>query len=228
MRSQGWQPVYVSEQTVRTEARKGFQRHVLRFRNFERDFTINGSTVEMVLVNSHDGLSSYQIHAGVFRLVCSNGLVVADSLFDTLRVRHQGNMDKDFIDVSYKVIHDVPKIAEEVRSFGQVVLNRDEQEAFAKSALTLRWDRDQNETVPIVPDQLLRTRRMADQPSDLYTTFNTIQENLVRGGLAGRNRTGRRTRTREVKGINENIRLNKSLWQLAQEMKRIKTTGGLE
>ena len=130
MQSQGWLPVSVGEQRVRTEAREGFQRHTLRFRNFDKPLVFNGSTVEMVLVNSHDGKCAYQIHAGLFRLVCLNGMVVSDSLFNTLRVRHQGNLNQDFIDVSAKVIENVPKIAHEIGAFSKLELSREEKEAF--------------------------------------------------------------------------------------------------
>jgi hypothetical protein len=217
---QGWLPVKAMEQRVNKEDKAGFQKHIIRLRNFNKNLTFNGSCVELVLVNSHDGSCAYQLHAGVFRLVCLNGMVIGDSLFPRIRVRHQGFQDQDFIDVSYKVIQDVPKITAEINTFNTIELLPEEKEAYAKSALTLRYE-DLNDA-PIAPNQLLKTRRIADSKNDLYTTYNIVQENIIKGGLLGRNKKGQYRRTREIKSINEDIRLNKALWTLTEQMKQLK------
>ncbi len=67
--------------------------------------------------------------------------------------------------------------------------------------------------------QILRPRRADDTSDDLWTTFNRVQESLVRGGLPGRNAAGRRSRTREVTGIDQDVRLNRSLWILADALR---------
>ncbi|MGG6549144.1 UNVERIFIED_CONTAM: DUF945 domain-containing protein, partial [Prevotella sp. 15_C9] len=70
--------------------------------------------------------------------------------------------------------------------------------------------------------QLLRPRRFDDRESDLWSTFNRVQENLVKGGLDGRTANGRRQRTRPVQGIDQNVRLNRALWLLAEGMRELK------
>jgi Domain of unknown function (DUF932) len=79
MRANGWVPVRVEQQRVRTEARRGFQKHLIRFARVEHLDTWAKDQVrpEVVLLNSHDKSSAYQLHCGLFRLVCSNGMVVA-------------------------------------------------------------------------------------------------------------------------------------------------------
>jgi len=79
MRENGWAPVRAEQQSVRTEARRGFQKHLIRFARAEhlRSWEKNQVRPKVVLLNSHDKSSAYQLHCGLFRLVCSNGMVVA-------------------------------------------------------------------------------------------------------------------------------------------------------
>jgi len=49
-----------------------------------------------------------------------------------------------------------------------------------------------------------------------------VQENLVQGGLSTRTANGRRNRTRAIQGIDQNVKVNRALWILAEEMKRLK------
>jgi hypothetical protein len=74
----------------------------------------------------------------------------------------------------------------------------------------------------VTTEQVLRPRRSADTAPDLWTTFNAVQENILRGGLLARNAQGSRTRTREIRGIDQNVKLNRALWMLAEEMRHIK------
>ncbi len=97
MRENGWLPVRAEQQSVRTEARRGFQKHLIRFARAEHlgSWEKNQVRPEVVLLNSHDKSSAYQLHCGLFRLVCSNGMVVSDARFtgsrssisDSIRIR---------------------------------------------------------------------------------------------------------------------------------------------
>lgn len=211
LRSEGFLPVYAGEARSRKAENFGFTRHVVRFRRQEGF----GSELapEIVLLNSHDGTSSYQLSAGVFRLVCSNGLIVADSTFETIRTRHSGNVVDDVIEGAYRVIENSELIQGRVEDFRSVVLSEHQQQAYASSALQLRWD----EEAPIKADQLLGLRRFADRSNDLFSIFNRTQENLIRGGLRGRTSSGGRTTTRAIASVSENVRINKQLWSLAEE-----------
>jgi Domain of unknown function (DUF932) len=96
-----------------------------------------------------------------------------------------------------------------------ITLETGEREAFAAAALTLLYP----DKAPIHPAQLLSTRRSADTSSDLWTTFNVLQENLLQGG---QRRNDSRRRTRKISSVSEDVRLNRSLWTLAEELKRLK------
>lgn len=214
---EGWVPVDASEQHVRKASKRGFQRHCIRLRNFDKQLVVGDSAVEIVLVNSHDGSCAYQLHSGLFRLVCGNGLIVSDSVFNTCRIRHQVQSDQDFIDVSYKVIEDVPKLTEEVASFKNVELNLPQQIQLAKNASSIRWD-ETKFTASI--EDLLRTRTYDDRgKQDLYTVFNILQQNIINGYVRGRNEKGYFRRSPKVKSIKETIRINKALWELSRNVR---------
>jgi Domain of unknown function (DUF932) len=218
LRVAGWQPVMACESKTRSDDRRGFQKHMLRLRHADQELMrVDDSLAELVLTNAHDGSSAYALHAGIFRLVCSNGLVVSDGTFERISVRHQGFKTDDVIDASFQVLSEVPKLKEHVRSMRSLQLTAGEQTAFAEAALVAKYG---DEPAPIGAEQLLRARRIEDNKPDLWSTMNRVQESLIRGGLRGRNpNTKKRVTTREVKGIDGNINLNKAIWRLAEEMK---------
>ena len=210
----GFVPVKASAARSSLE-RAAFAKHLIRFRHREHMNTQVGDWLpEVVLVNSHDGSSSYQIMAGVYRLICSNGLVVGNS-FSEARVRHTKNAPDEIVEASFRVIEFLPGIAEGIEDMRAITLEAGEREAFAAAALTLRYP----DEAPIRPTQLLSTRRTADTSSDLWTTFNVLQENLLQGG---QRRNDSRRRTRKISSVSEDVRLNRALWTLAEEMRRMK------
>lgn len=221
LRGAGWEPTFAAQSRAKDPDRGFVQRHVVRFRHPDmQPYAIDSLFPELVLVNSHDGSSAYQLHAGLFRLVCGNGLIVADATFTKLSIRHSGRAAQDVIDASYRVVEDVPKIVGAVDEMRGVELLDGEREVFADSAALLRWEPGH---APVEARKLLTPRRPEDGRRDLWTTFNVVQENLVRGGLSGRTASGRRHTTRGVKSVDADTKLNKALWHLATEMGRIKT-----
>ena len=125
MRENGWVPVRAQEQSVRTEARRGFQKHVVRFARVEHLQTWEKNQVrpEVVLVNSHDKSSAYQLHCGLFRLVCTNGMVVAT--FQWISIKHSGFNPDSVIEASFKVLGAVPDIMNKVQLFQDRILTDD-------------------------------------------------------------------------------------------------------
>jgi len=181
----------------------------------------------VILVNSHDGTSAYKIMAGLFRLVCLNGMVVSDREFANVSIPHKGNVTDLVIEGSYTVLSESRKALEAADAWAGVTLSRPEQMAMAEAAHTVRFGDSEGDTeTAIQPEQLLSVRRYDDHGSDLWRTANIIQENVIRGGLSawGRNANGqrRRTTTREVNGIDADVKMNKALWLLSERMAQIK------
>jgi Domain of unknown function (DUF932) len=126
MRENGWVPVRAQEQSVRTEARRGFQKHVVRFARVEHLQTWEKNQVrpEVVLVNSHDKSSAYQLHCGLFRLVCTNDMVVSDATFQRISIKHSGFNPDSVIEASFKVLNAVPDIMNKVQLFQELHFDR--------------------------------------------------------------------------------------------------------
>jgi len=220
LRGEGWLPVHAEESRVRLPDRKGYSKHLLRFRRFDGGVPMIGdSAPEIVLVNSHDGSCAYQIHAGLFRLVCSNGMIIADADMGQVRRRHTGDAVGEVIEGTCEIVESLPRIAGKVDTFQSIELEPREQRAFADAALGLRWD---GAGAPVVADALIRPRRVADLENDLWTTYQRVQENLMKGGLSGKTANGRRTTTRAVKSVDVNVKLNKALWLLTEKMAELK------
>jgi hypothetical protein len=221
LEAEGWFPVSASESRARTADRDGFTKHLLRFRRLDGRVPLVGDTVpEVVLLNSHDGSSTYQLHAGLFRLVCSNGMVIASAAMGQMRRRHTGDALREVIEGTDDIVDTLPAIAGQVDRFQAIELKPTEQTAFAEAALTLRWE---PEHAPVTPSQLLAARRPEDDHPTLWITFQRVQENLLKGGQRGPRRAGRRTTTRAITAVDGSVKLNQALWLLTERMAELKT-----
>ena len=215
LRKEGFQPFYACQTRVRDEGKREHAKHMLRLRHTSQ---INGKEAnEIILLNSHDGSSSYQILAGVYRFVCCNGMVCGETIQD-VRIAHKGDVIGHVIDGTYSVLDEFDMVGGEIENMRNVRLSSDAQQAFAESALLLKYE---EEAAPIAASSLLTAKRTEDISVSLWGTFNRVQENLVRGGIAGRTQQGRKTKTRAVTGIDGNIGLNRALWALANKMREL-------
>lgn len=223
MRDNGWLPVKAAQQPVRVEARDGFQKHLIRFARAEHlsDWQKNQVRPEVVLVNSHDKSSAYQLHCGLFRLVCLNGMVVADGTFARISIKHSGFKPESVIEASFDVLEAVPQIMDKVKLFQDRILTDTERLALATGAAAFRWEDETK--APINPSMLLNPRRYGDGAKDLWTTLNTVQENITQGGQRDRSRRrpdgSRMPKSRAIKGIDEDLKLNKALWHMAEVLR---------
>ncbi len=120
------------------------------------------------------------------------------------------------------MLHGFEQVQDSRDAMRAIMLDDGEAEVFARSALILKYD-EPGKTPPITESQILRPRRFDDNHADLWSTFNRVQENLVKGGLTGRSTNGRQQRTRPVQGIDRNVRLNRALWLLAEGLRKLKT-----
>lgn len=218
LRQEGFEPFMVCQTRVRHEDRREFTKHMIRLRHASQ---INGDEAnEIILLNSHDGTSSYQMFCGMFRFVCHNGLVCGDITAD-IRVPHKGDVAGQVIEGAYEVLDGFERVQNARDAMRTITLDEGEAEVFANSALALKYD-DPVKPSPVTEGQLLEPRRWDDRKSDLWAVFNRVQENLVKGGLNGRAANGRHQRTRPVHSIDQNLRLNRALWLLAEGMRQLK------
>lgn len=231
----GFQPFSASQSRSRIEGKNEFTKHMIRFRHQAANGTaptellkVGDVVPEVVLINSHDGTSAYKLIAGLYRLVCSNGLMVSDEEIASISVMHKGNILENVVEGSYRLIEQSQTVGETVQNWTGLQLTAGEQNAFAEAAHTLRFaDSDGEVKTPITAAQLLQPRRRDDVGDNLWKTFNRVQENVIKGGLSAiqRDENGHRVRrvsTRQVKGIDQDVKLNRALWQLAERMQELK------
>lgn len=225
LRREGFEPFAAYQGNVRDDSRRDFTKHMLRLRHvrdIERGAQVGATVNEIILLNSHDGSTSYQMMAGCFRFVCANGMVIGDTSHD-VRVRHSGDVVSNVIEGAYEVLEHFDTVTESRDRMQAIQMSREEQTLFARSALMIKYD--DPDGAPIRAEQLNRPRRVEDTGADLWSSFNRVQEAVVRGGLPGQSASGRRMRTREIKGISENIQVNRALWALAEGMAKLKSQG---
>ena len=232
MERAGFMPFKATQSRCRDEGRRDFTKHMIRFRHLDiaRPFNVGDLIPEVVLVNSHDGTSAYKLMAGIFRLVCSNGLIVSESMQASISVAHKGDVVGQVIEASMQIAEQSQRSLSTIGDWSRLQLTSGEQSAFAEAAHALRFaDSEGQTTTPITPVQLLQPRRSADAGDDLWRTLNRVQENAIRGGLRAvqRDANGRRRRlvtTRPIAGIDQDVRLNRALWTLAERMAELKVS----
>jgi hypothetical protein len=224
LQREGFEVMRASQSRTRLADRREFTKHMLRLRHASQiDMRqVGDSLPEVVMINSHDGSSSYQLMGGMFRLICSNGMTVPDGIVQTVKVQHSGKVQDKVAAGAFEVLDGLTRVVESRDAMRALTLNDGEQMAFARAAMALRFDTEEGQAAPVTPKQVNRPRRMDDRAGDLWTTFNRVQENVVRGGLRAVNANGRRMSTRAVTGIDQDVKLNRALWTLAEEMRALK------
>jgi Domain of unknown function (DUF932) len=146
---------------------------------------------------------------GRFRFICCNGLVVGE-VVDDIRIAHKGNVQGEVIEGAIRVLDQFEAIDSSVDAMQALKLEPREEIAFATAALALRFV------------ELLGGDRCGAVPAGFWATFQRVQANVMLGGQPGRSAQGRRLRTRPVGSIDRGVSLNRALWMLAEEMRRLK------
>ena len=143
----------------RIEGKTDFTKHMIRMRHTGQA-EAKPEANEIILINSHDGASSYQMLAGVFRFVCCNGLVVG-TVSNDIRIPHKGNIQDDVIEGAFRVLDDFEAVDASADGMKALALKPDEERAFATAALALRYgERSEGQPpAPITVDQLIEARR---------------------------------------------------------------------
>jgi hypothetical protein len=236
---EGFAPVGVKQSKTSDETRRETTKHLIRLRRVGTipgtevkhdlaEYRVGDTVCEIILKNANDGSSTYDLMAGLFKIRCMNSLVAQTGTLDTVKVKHQGDVASKVIEGTYRVLGEAQKALAAPQDWSKIILADRDQRAFAEAAHVLRFgDSEGNVTTPIKPVALLTTRRREDIAADVWTTFNVVQENVIRGGLHGTGRDAnnriRHTTSRAVHGIDQDVRLNKALWILAAKMAELKS-----
>jgi hypothetical protein len=213
----GWGVVDAKE--VRARKQIGFQKHLIVFRN--NDIVINGADGDVVypqvlLTNSHDGKNAFTFTAGLFRMVCENGLVVSTQEFENMKIRHYGYDFEKLQSTIKAMVEKLPLTIESMNKFKATELEQDQALDFAKRAVECRFSEEEIANVKINWDDLLTPTRPEDQGNNLWSIFNIVQEKLVHGMFSYTYGT-RNRKARKIKNFKQDMVLNEKLYDLALE-----------
>ena len=217
MATLGWGVVDAKQVKARKNA--GYQKHMIVFGN--DDITITGKDGDTVMprilmTNSHDGKNSFQFQAGLYRLVCSNGLVIADAEFANMKIRHMGYDLAELKTVIQEIVEKLPLTVECMNKLKAKQLSENEQIEFAKKALATRLDEKQISKYTsddIV--ELLNPTREEDKGNDMWSVYNVIQEKIVHGMFEVYGVRGKVRKARKIKNFKQDTQVNQELYQLA-------------
>jgi hypothetical protein len=213
----GWGVVDAKE--VKARKGVGFQKHLVVFRN--PDIVVIGKDgddvfPQILLTNSHDGKNSFTFTAGMFRMVCENGLVVSTQEFENVKLRHMGYTFEELQEKIKEMVGRLPLTVETMNKMKQVELDEKQAIEFATKALATRFKEDELTRITVDAKELLKPTRKEDEGKDLWSIFNVIQEKLIDGGFSYN--AGTKTRkARRIKNFNQDLKVNQDLFELALE-----------
>lgn len=230
----GWYPVAAKQQRWRFGYTKKYSRHLIRFRKPEHlrlYASLEERVPEIGLYNGHDGKTRLQIYAGVYELTYGNGYIIPDALFRAVTLVHRHYKFEEVQEMVEQFVESLPDIHKEIDGYKQIILNMFEKRDFALKASSIRWPKGKNMTL-FFADGLLTPNVPSCDNNDLWTVFQNVQNNLMKGGV----NTGRRSkpvkvkgksvkriiRTRKLESVKEYIRVNKALWELVINTMKIR------
>lgn len=212
----GWS-ITAAKQSMSKEGTmyRNFGTHILTFQRPDLYVKAEDGSIEarpsVVFINSHDGTRPLQAELGIFRLVCSNGLVVKTQDFGGFRERHSKldlEATKKLLDEKLQLM--TPTV-EKMTVWSQTQMKSIDMKKFAENALKLRVG-EEREIAEHEIRGILEAKRDQDRGSSLWKVFNRVQENLTKGGFM----LGER-QARAIKNPVADLVLNQGLWQLAEE-----------
>ena len=212
----GWKPVSGNQIRSRKAGSARTVKHAIVFQDQNAKANDNGVTGQVVLVNSHNAKSSYRLYYGLYRFVCANGLMVGDELAQA-KIRHMGRdaVYANIAEATESFVKHGSEVNSQIDRWMGIKLSRGQQIRFAKDAAILRFG--EAKASWFKPEAFLQARNREDEGNfSLWSTFNRIQENLVKGGVEGRS-PKRHVRLRGISGVDRCIDFNRDLWNLAGE-----------
>ena len=212
----GWNVVDAKE--VKARAQVGYQKHLVVFRN--NDVVINGKdgdTVypQILLTNSHDGKNSFSFQAGLYRMICENGLVIATKQFQAMKIRHMGYDFETLQGVIKDMISKLDLTVESMNKMKETELTEEQTLDFAKQLLQHRVNGFNNTFDKTAINQVLEPQRPEDTGNGLWEVFNRVQENIVEGNFQYLTRTGKRRYARPIKNFRQDMRVNGDMYETA-------------
>ena len=216
----GWGVVDAKEVKARKETTKGFQKHLVVFRN--NDVVIDGADGDTVfpsilVTNSHDGKNSFKFQASLFRMICENGLVVSDKDFEKFSIRHMGYNFESLQSTIKELVVKLPLTVESMNKMKNTELNENQILDLAKSLIEIRLKGTENTLSELTIDEILNAQRKEDEGQGLWEVFNRVQENIVEGNFFYQTKKNKTRRARPIKNFKQDMDINSKMFERALE-----------
>ena len=216
----GWKVATASSARHRNQIQAEYGNHVIKF--FHPDVYLKDqdgnieSYINVVVMNNHTGMGSFKFEVGIFRLVCSNGLILKDKDMGTFNIRHAGYSFEQLQETLNQVLERLPDVVGRINEYNSILLTPEQQHDFATKAIQLRTGEDRMPTTEELNDFLAVTRK-EDEGDSLWVVLNRIQESVIKGGYYAVNSAGKLRKAKSIRNIQKDIKLNQQLWELASE-----------
>jgi hypothetical protein len=223
----GWYPVQAKQcrnkrnsSGVRSFHMVAFQNPDVKImRNLDNGEKVVDTYPRIILTNSHDGYNSFKFMVGLFRLVCSNGLVCGESMVE-MSIRHMNYDFEELRKIVAKAIEQVPNIVATMNKMRDIEATEEQKVAMATEVVKIRKGVDTTEDIEIgqdVIEDILTPIRAEDNSNDLWTIFNICQEKMIKGGFSAPSRKSRSRKQRAITSIKKDMEYNQRLWQTASQ-----------
>lgn len=179
--------------------------------------TKEGDEIRIMLTNSYDRSSALKISIGVFRIVCSNGLVVTTKSLGSYNHKHMGIDTTDFKTLLDEQLKSVETVVTKVDVMQSRMLTKKERIDLAERMILV--DSPNTKNWEIKPADVLKTKRPEDEGNSLWNVFNTVQENLIKGGVEGESKKtpGKVKALRPLKNAFEDVIANVKYFEIANQ-----------
>lgn len=233
MNDYGYGVTQAAQVKGRTETANSHGQHLMAFAKRYEVSAFVEEQPEIIFYNSHDGKSSMKLFAGVYRFICSNGIIAGDG-FDQKMVHYKSNLDsfEDLLKYTANKLHDISTATTMMKN---ITPHPIQAETFARKALETRYDycgKNQDNMLnngKVAFDdrsinQALTPIRVQDEAKDAWTIFNRVQEAVMRGNfdvLGTRKSHGHKfvgyKESKKLTSIKQNVAVNRQLWDIATE-----------
>ena len=214
----GWKPVQAAQRKARKKEGTIFSKHMVAFQNPDIKITSqdgDDAYPRILLTNSHDGMQAFKFSVGIFRLVCSNGLVVADEQFSDFKIKHKGYTFAELRNVVRKAVEDLPNRVQVMNDMKNRILTEDEKRKMALDAMLIRAGVKELQYDEETITDILDPKRDADKGDDLWRVFNVIQEKITQGDFHAALTGAKVRKVRKIKSFEKDMKINKELFKLA-------------
>ena len=219
LQTMGWDCVDAKQVKARKKSTNGYQKHMLTFEHPKYKVEGVEEYPQLLLTNSHDGGNAFQLSAGIFRLVCSNGLVIKTEDYGTQRLIHKGYSFEAVQEMVEGFIATIDETMTRITAMKRTKLNEDQMTEFAKQAALLRFTsksyNEDNIDKVVRIDELLDATRKEDNGNAVWEVFNRVQERLVGGNYHYMGTKDKPRKARPIKNFKQNFEVNKKLSELA-------------